>query len=262
MLEARNLALTSADALLSPFPELTLTPLVKKMMAERPELAFVVVVNHRGQIQGHPDPRRLGEPIQLPADLAPVASVMRLQPGERLLQNRALLVVEAPVSHPSEPNLGLAVVAVERAYVEAAVAASRRGQLAFLAVLLVLGVVAGFVVLGALLAPVGCCAPDSSASGAAISTRRSRCTAAPSSDSWLTPSTRWPRDSSARAPRPSSANASPTSWSWRATSSAGCSLRGVARSPGTRWWARIALPPRWAATTSISSRFPTDAWRW
>jgi serine phosphatase RsbU (regulator of sigma subunit)/anti-sigma regulatory factor (Ser/Thr protein kinase) len=155
VLEARNLALTSADALLSPFPELTLTPLVKKMMAERPELAFVVVVNHRGQIQGHPDPRRLGEPIQLPADLAPVASVMRLQPGERLLQNRALLVVEAPVSHPSEPNLGLAVVAVERAYVEAAVAASRRGQLAFLAVLLVLGVVAGFVVLGALLAPVG-----------------------------------------------------------------------------------------------------------
>jgi len=155
VLEARNLALTSADALLSSFPELTLTPLVKKMMAERPELAFVVVVNHRGQIEGHPDPRRLGEPFKLPGDLMAVESSMRLQPGERLLQNRALLIVEAPVTHPTEPNLGMAVVAVERAYVDAAVASARRGQLVFLAVLLVLGVVASFVVLAALLAPVG-----------------------------------------------------------------------------------------------------------
>ena len=154
VLEARNLALAGAGALLSDFPELTLTPLVKKMQSERPELAFVVVVDHHGLIQGHADPRRLGTAFVLPADLRPLPSEMALQPNERLLASRDLLVVEAPVSHPSEPRLGRAVVALQRAYVERAVSATRRELMLFLAGLLVLGVTLGLVVLGRLLKPV------------------------------------------------------------------------------------------------------------
>jgi serine phosphatase RsbU (regulator of sigma subunit)/anti-sigma regulatory factor (Ser/Thr protein kinase) len=155
VLQARNLALTGAGALLSEFPELTLVPLVKKMQAERPELAFVVVVDHRGMIQGHAEARQLGEPFRQPPGLAPIPSALPLQSGELLLANRDLLVVETQVSHPSEPNLGRAVVGVRRAYIEAAVSAARREQLAYLVLLLGVGATLGLVLLSRLLRPIG-----------------------------------------------------------------------------------------------------------
>src|SRR6185503_3627259 len=60
LLEARNLALTSSEALLADYPELTLHPLVKEMKSEQPELALVLVLDHKGVIQGDPDARLLG----------------------------------------------------------------------------------------------------------------------------------------------------------------------------------------------------------
>ncbi|HET9327104.1 MAG TPA: SpoIIE family protein phosphatase [Candidatus Eisenbacteria bacterium] len=154
VLEARNLALTSSGALLSEFPELTLVPLVKTMQAERPELAFVVVVDHLGRIQGHADPRHLGERYAPPADLTATAGATRLEDGERLLASRSLLVVEAPVSYANGPQIGRAVVAMQRAYVERAVSAGRRSQFLFLAALLAVAVTLGLVLLGGLLKPV------------------------------------------------------------------------------------------------------------
>jgi serine phosphatase RsbU (regulator of sigma subunit)/anti-sigma regulatory factor (Ser/Thr protein kinase) len=155
LLQARNLALASSGALLSEFPELTLTPLVQKMQGERPELAFVVVVDHLGRVQGHADPRRLGEAFRLPPDLRPATGELALQPGEQMLGNRQLLVVEAPVSYPNGPQIGRAVVAVRRSYVDAAVAAGRGSQFLFLAALLGVAVTLGLVLLGWLLRPIG-----------------------------------------------------------------------------------------------------------
>ena len=154
VLEARNLALTGAGALLSEFPELVLTPLIRKMQSERPELAFVVVLNHQGLIQGHADPRRLGERFEPPPGLGQVEGVTPLQPDERLLRNREMLVMETPVSHPSEPRLGRAVVALRRAYIDNAVSAARRSQVMFLAILLAVGMTLGLVLMGWLLRPI------------------------------------------------------------------------------------------------------------
>jgi len=106
VLEARNLALTSSGALLSEFPELTLVPLVRTMQEERPELAFVVVIDHLGRVQGHADPRHLGEPFTLPEGLGPAAGATGLKPGERMLASPRLLVVEAPVSYANGPPIG------------------------------------------------------------------------------------------------------------------------------------------------------------
>lgn len=155
VLEARNLALTSAGALLSEFPELTLVPLVKEMQGERRELEFVIVVDHRGRIQGSADARRLGETFTPPQGLKPESSDMALQPGETLLGSADLLVVEAPVSHPSEPHLGRAVVAVQRSYIEEAVSAARREQLLYLVGLLAIGATLGLVLISRLLRPIG-----------------------------------------------------------------------------------------------------------
>ncbi len=155
VLEARYLALTSAGALLSELPELTLHPLVREMQTERPELAFVVVADHRGAIQGHADARRLGTPWTPPAGLRPVGTSMRLEPGESLLGDKHLLVVQAPVTSVVGQRLGTAVVGMRRSYIGAAVASARRQQLLFLAGLLALGVALALVVMTALLRPIG-----------------------------------------------------------------------------------------------------------
>jgi serine phosphatase RsbU (regulator of sigma subunit) len=155
LLEARNLSLTGAGALLTGLPELTLHPLVREMQTERPELAFVVVLDHRGRIQGHVDARRLGEPYQLPAGLSEITAPMRLAPGERLLASRELLVVEAPVSSVVGQRVGTALVGMKRAYIDRTVAAARRSLVVILAGLLALGIALALVFMSFLLRPIG-----------------------------------------------------------------------------------------------------------
>jgi serine phosphatase RsbU (regulator of sigma subunit) len=155
LLEARNLSLTGAGALLTGLPELTLHPLVREMQIERPELAFVVVLDHRGLIQGHVDARRLGEPYQLPTGLSPVATPMRLAPGERLLASPELLVVEAPVTSVVGQHVGTALVGMKRAYIDRTVAAARRSLVLILAGLLAFGIALALVFMSFLLRPIG-----------------------------------------------------------------------------------------------------------
>jgi serine phosphatase RsbU (regulator of sigma subunit)/anti-sigma regulatory factor (Ser/Thr protein kinase) len=155
LLEARNLALTSTGALLSGLPELTLHPLVKEMKTERPELAFVVVQDHHGVVQGHADARRLGQAYELPKGLEPVPTTMRLQPGERLLGNRNLLVVQAPVTLAGGQRAGTATVGMLRTHIDQAIATTRREQLLYLAVLLAIGAAAALVLISTLLRPIG-----------------------------------------------------------------------------------------------------------
>src|SRR4029079_5804655 len=62
--------------------------------------------------------------------------------------------VEAPVTYANGPPIGRAVVAMQRTYVERAVAAGRRSQFLFLAALLAVAVMLGLVLLGGLLKPV------------------------------------------------------------------------------------------------------------
>jgi len=155
LVEARHLALTSAGALLSDYPELTLVPLVKQMQADRRELAFVVVTDHNGVILGHAEARQMGERFEPPARLTPVATPLRLEDGERLLGAPGLLVVEVTVSHPSRAQLGHVWVALRRAYLDAAVASARRAQLLFLLGLLAAGIALASIVMSFLLRPIG-----------------------------------------------------------------------------------------------------------
>ncbi len=155
LLEARNLALTGAGALLSELPELTLCPVVRELTESRPELAFAVVLDHRGVVQGHRDARALGGTWRLPAGLAPVATTARLRAGEALLGDPDLLVASVPVASAAGQRLGLAVVGLRRAYVEQTVAAARRQQLLLVALVLAAGSVLAFLLLTALLRPIG-----------------------------------------------------------------------------------------------------------
>jgi serine phosphatase RsbU (regulator of sigma subunit)/anti-sigma regulatory factor (Ser/Thr protein kinase) len=155
LLEARNLALTAAGALLTDLPELTLHPVVRELAESRPELSFVVITDHKGRIQGHREARALGTKWKLPDGLAPAATEARLRDGEELLANRALLVVTVPVVSARGQRLGSAQVGLRRAALEQAVAAARRQQILWVTIVLAAGIGIAFIVLTLLLRPIG-----------------------------------------------------------------------------------------------------------
>lgn len=155
VLSARNLAMTSSRALLSDFPELTLTPILLEMKQTQPEQAFAAVVDLEGAVRGTAEARSLGTRFQLPATLRPHSAVAALRPDEELLADRTLLVAAAPVIHPSGNRIGTAYVAFRRDHVEAVIVAARREQLLVVAGALALGLVVVPLGVSVLLRPIG-----------------------------------------------------------------------------------------------------------
>lgn len=154
LLQARNLALASSGALLGEFPELTLQPIVTEILARQPELAFAVVLDHEGVIQGHADARQLGQRLEPVAGLHDVEPAPAAGAGEVLQQNGELLVARATVRYTSHRAIGHALVALRRSYVDRMVAETRRQQALVLAVFTLLGILASGVLMTHLLRPL------------------------------------------------------------------------------------------------------------
>ncbi len=155
VLEARNLAMTSAGALLSAYPELTLHPIVKTMEAERPDLAMVYVVDHEGVIQGHADAARLGEPLSLNIELNDIDTGVKLISGETLRANDDVIVVDTPIHHPSGKIIGSAIVGLERSHIDVLLARVRRSQTTVLLVVLAVAMILTPILVSLLLRPIG-----------------------------------------------------------------------------------------------------------
>ena len=154
LLEARHLALLSADALLTDFPELTLCPVVGKMQEKRGDLDFAVVLDHEGVIQGHDDPRRIGQPWKMPEDLEPLSTAVELDPYDLMLGNGELLVAKVPVQHVGGRRLGSAVVGLHRSHLEALVTSARRELILVTAALLAVAILSAVMLMRRLLRPV------------------------------------------------------------------------------------------------------------
>jgi HD-GYP domain-containing protein (c-di-GMP phosphodiesterase class II) len=153
VLEARHLALISADALLDDYPELTLCPVVGEMIDRQPQLTLAVVLDHEDRIQGHPDVRQLGKPLPELSGLDEIAPLRALEAEERLLASDAVLAAAVPVRHAAGQRLGTAVVVHDRAAVDAMLASGRRQVLATTALMGLIGVLLAVVVVRRLLAP-------------------------------------------------------------------------------------------------------------
>jgi serine phosphatase RsbU (regulator of sigma subunit)/anti-sigma regulatory factor (Ser/Thr protein kinase) len=155
LLEARNLALTSSEALLADFPELTLHPLVKEMKSEQPELVLVVVVDHQGVIQGDPDVRRLGTQFSRSEHLKVVKASQALAHGELMYSDGTVLIASAPVTHRNGPEMGTAMVGLDLSYLDRLITEARRQQSAVLGMVLTIGVAVAFILMSFLLKPIG-----------------------------------------------------------------------------------------------------------
>ncbi len=146
LLEARNLAMVSVDPLLSEFPELTLMPLVKDIMDTRPQFVDVVIADHQGRIVGTPRPNELGKEFVQPAGTTPQRGPIPLQKGESLAIKGTYLLINTPVSHPANPNLGTVAISYNTKFIDRKVMANRNAQLKIMLLLL-----AGSMIIAALL---------------------------------------------------------------------------------------------------------------
>ena len=154
VLEARHLALLSADALLADYPELTLCPIVREMMQRQPDLAMAMVLDHEGRIQGHPDVRRLGESFSMLETFTPCETLSGLQGDESLLASEELMAARVPARHPGGQVVGTVLVAQDRAYISGMLAQGRRNVLVLAGALAIAGVLLALVVVHRLLAPL------------------------------------------------------------------------------------------------------------
>ena len=154
VLEARHLASVSTGALLDPFPELTLQPLIRDMMRGRPDLESAVVLDRAGIVQGHPNTEALRRPSTTPRGLAPVTAREQLNDGERLEGDARRLVAIAPVRVASGERIGTAIVTIRRAYLETLAAQARQHRLFVTLALLVGGTLVMLLSISILLRPV------------------------------------------------------------------------------------------------------------
>ncbi len=153
LVQAHNLALAGADAMLSDFPELTLHPLALEILQRQPELALVDVVDPSGKVVGDPDARRIGAPFALGAGFTPRADRV-VAAGDRLLSDGHVLVAAVPVVHRDGRRLGTAYVGLKLGYLDGVVLAARREATVVLAIVLALGVLAALAMISMLLRPI------------------------------------------------------------------------------------------------------------
>ncbi len=154
LLEARNLALLSTDALLSDFPELTLYPVVREMRERQEHLTLAVVMDHAGRVQGHQDPRMLGQLDPSLDSLQSCPTGVRLLSGEELLCDSQTLAVRAPVRHSTGQLLGSVIVGQRRDYVDHILADTRKQVLGLAAVLAVVGALTAVLLMSRMLRPL------------------------------------------------------------------------------------------------------------
>lgn len=149
LLEARYLALLTSKALLSPFPELMLVPIIKDLQKARPEVPLMVVLDSQGLVLGDSDPRTLGHNFIPPIGLKVRTASASLHLGEEISENQELIVVNVPVAYADQDGLGKAIIGMDKAHLENHVRIMRADLYRYSAFLLV-----GAMVLAALLMTV------------------------------------------------------------------------------------------------------------
>lgn len=154
VLEARHLALLAADALLSEFPELTLCPITREMLQRRPDLEIAMILDHTGQIRGHPDVRLLGQRFSVLEDFQPRPTLAAIANDESILASDRHLAARAPARHPGGQVVGSVLVGQNLEYLQQLRAGSRRQVLLLATAIAAVGALLSLLVVHRLLAPL------------------------------------------------------------------------------------------------------------
>ncbi len=154
LLEAGNLALLSQNAMLTEFPELTLVPLITDLQDTHPEIALVVVVDHRNFIRGSADPRSIGKLYKPMEDLEPCSQTYSSNNWDRVWENDELRLAEALIQRTGERTLGRVILGVEKGHVEMKVRQARKDLITYAAILLPVAMGLAALLMTLLLRPI------------------------------------------------------------------------------------------------------------
>ena len=154
VLEARNLALLSADALLDDYPELVLCPVVREMMQNQPDLTMAVVLDHSGRIKGHSDVRQLGQTLPMLDSLQPYPTVAVLRGDETMLANDQVIAARVPSRFPGGEVVGTVLVAQDIDHINQILSANRTEVGLLAAALSLVGVLLALVFVRRALSPL------------------------------------------------------------------------------------------------------------
>jgi len=149
--QASHLAYVGRSALLAPYPELTLHPILRTIRERQPEWALAVVTDRDGVIHGDADARRLGQRFVPPSDLTHWSDAN----GISIAESPRLLVAIAPIVLANGARAGTVYLGLERGYFDAAVNATRRSLVLALALFLAVGAAGSFLLTSRLLRPIG-----------------------------------------------------------------------------------------------------------
>lgn len=152
--QTTNVALMSASAMLTPYPELTLHPVLLTLREHEPELALATVCDRAGVILGDADPRGLGRRFRPPAGLVTRPADPSVH-GIVLSDSPTLIVASAVVVHPNGSPLGTAYLGLRRSYIDESVRQARQPVVILFVALLALGVAGSFLLTSSLLKPIG-----------------------------------------------------------------------------------------------------------
>jgi response regulator RpfG family c-di-GMP phosphodiesterase len=154
VLEARNLAITSRDALLTEFPELTLIPMAKDIQNGRPEILDVVITNHQGLIQGSPESRATGTTWIKPPGMVEVRPSTKLEKDEKLSESHSMIMVESPVHLNKDQDIGWVVIVLDKHFIDTKLQNARATLLKFALGLLGIAVLLSAVLMSNLFKPL------------------------------------------------------------------------------------------------------------
>ncbi len=102
ILQARNIALSSAKPLLHHDPEFVLHPLITRVRKADRNIVSITVVDSRGVVRGSEDVMMIEREYREPSGLHRVREVPYLMDGEKLKENRDILFVSVPVLDQDE----------------------------------------------------------------------------------------------------------------------------------------------------------------
>lgn len=152
--QCRSLASLSAAPLLDEFPEFVLTPLIKNILSENPEMAYAYIVDSNGKIRGADDLRDVDNDYQDVPGLIESVITIQESPGERFRANSDVVEVSVPILYQDGSTVGRAYLGMRNDYILEVIREASKSTVQVLAAILVIGLVVTYFLVSTIVRPI------------------------------------------------------------------------------------------------------------
>ncbi len=152
--QCRSLASLSAAPLLDEFPEFVLTPLIKDILSENPEMAYAYIVDPNGTIRGASDLQDVDTPYKEYPGLVEANTLIQKSRGERFRTNGEVVEVSVPVLYQDGSTVGRAYLGMRNDYIKKVIREASMSTVQVLAGILVIGLVVTYFLVSNIVRPI------------------------------------------------------------------------------------------------------------